>query len=123
MRISPVTTLFDDDVAADGYTSSAFSMSHLIGAMLTATITDASSLNATLVVQTADANKLNDTNQPPDDAVWVNVTSPTNTSTTVTADGSTKWNINNHNGKWLRVKFTGTAGTAHLKVTANGKGW
>jgi hypothetical protein len=81
-----------------------------------ATVSGSAALNSTLTLQAC--------LDPGTDARgsltnWVDVAS---SAVTVTADGTTMWNVADLAWRWLRIKYVRTAGTGTLSVLATTKG-
>ncbi len=106
--------------STDGYTSVGWSVARMEHVSITAAYTGTPS--GTLVLQASnDRGDKNSANwfAGPDVGNWVTIA---NSSVTVTTADTTVWNLSNTGHRWLRVKYTWTASTGTLNVTANAKG-
>lgn len=104
------------------FNSDPFKMENMDLAAIQAVISGSSALNATLKLQ-ASCDMGQDTGTGPAGVQgltnWVDVASST---TTVTADGVSMWNVSAVAWKWVRVVYTRTAGSGTIALLANAKG-
>lgn len=104
------------------FNSDAFEVRMMTKVAIVATVSGSAALNGTLKLQ-ACVDHGQSTGQGADTVTgltnWVDIAGSTST---VTADGSTLWNLSEMGFKWVRLAYTRTAGTGTLAIRAHAKG-
>lgn len=87
---------------------------------IAATVSGSATLNGTIKLQASCDHGQRSGQAPPTGVTnWVDIAG---TTSTITADGSTMWNLSGVGFKWLRAVYTRTAGTGTVAIRAHAKG-
>lgn len=119
----PITVAGADagDLSAS-FNSDPFRLEQMDLVAIQAAVSGSALLNGTLKLQVSCDVGLDSGTGPGGILNVTNWTDYAGSETTITADGTTLWNVSQCAFKWIRVVYTRTAGTGTLTIRANAKG-